>query len=125
MKIKHFTKNSAAYVLSILLIFVVATIEYNVLTAIELILKLIAFFLSMLLPIGLSARLSTFNFPSSNSIDKLLRLDIATIAFTGVQAALWIMNLYQLQLYIAVAAIALFLITLFVFLVIRWLGYPP
>lgn len=112
----------AIYVLPLILIFVVATIEYNLETAIDLVLKLIVFCLSMLLPVVLSARVSTFSFSSSNKSSELLRLDLSAFVFCAVQIVLWGMGMHQLQLYIIGVAIALFVVTLLIFLVIRYFG---
>lgn len=123
MKIRHILNQSAIYILPILLIFLVATVEYNALTAIDLILKLIAFGLSMILPISSSARLSTFSFSgSSGKIEKFLRLDIAAFIFASVQFMLWLAGLHQIQMYIAGTAVTLFIVTLLIFLIIRSLG---
>lgn len=112
----------AAYVLPIMLIFIVATIEYNLETAVNLVLKLIAFCLSMLLPIILSARVSTFSFSDSNSPSRFLRTDLSSFIFCAIQTVLWGMGMHQLQLYIIGVAIALFVVVLFIFLAIRYFG---
>jgi hypothetical protein len=52
----------------------------------------------------------------------LLRLDLSAFVFCAVQIVLWGMGMHQLQLYIIGVAIALFVVTLLIFLVIRYFG---
>lgn len=115
-------KRYGLYLLPILLIFVVASVEFDLLTAFYLILKLAAFSLSLMFPIIVSAKLSTFNLKNSSKLNKLLRIDRGAFIFVSIQVVLWFVDLHQLQLYIVGIAIALFIITLLIFLIIRYLG---
>jgi hypothetical protein len=90
--------------------------------AIEIILKMGAFCLSMLLPILLSAKLAAFGMSATETSEKLLRLDLAGLLFISVQCILWIVGLHELQLYIASIAIGLFVVTLLIFIAIRFFG---
>jgi hypothetical protein len=122
MGIEQLLNRFAPYLAIVLLLFIVASVEYNMSVAIEIILKMGAFCLSMLLPILLSAKLAAFGMSATETSEKLLRLDLAGLLFISVQCILWIVGLHELQLYIASIAIGLFVVTLLIFIAIRFFG---
>lgn len=116
---KSVISNYGPYSIGLLLLFVVASIEHSLAIAIELVLKVVAFCLSLLFPVMLSARLATLEFSKAGGPEKILRLDIAICTFIAIQVLLWAMDLYQLQWYIITISLAVFVVTLLIFFTVR------
>ena len=121
MKISNFKFNDKVgiYIVSVLIIFVTASTEYDARTAIFLIFKATVFCLSMMFPILLSAKLSTIGTSSVVGLDHLFRLDAAALIFCVIQVTLWIIGYSELQLYILGIGTALLIITFFMFIFVR------
>jgi hypothetical protein len=120
MEAKHLFNKYKVYLIAIFLLFIVATIEYDTLFATGLTLKISVFCLSMIFPMSLSANLATFTLSMPKASKKIIMpLDISAYLFIIAQLVLWIMGLYQLQLYILSISIVLFIVTLVIFLFIR------
>ena len=119
MKDNRLLNNFLLYVGPVALIFLVASIEYDLKIATNLVVKLTAFVLSMMLPITLAARITAHDYEQLIESVRMLNLKYSLAVFLLVQVMLFFAGFYTVQVYILTTGAALFFVVTLIFFSVK------